>query len=57
MNVKQVLILLGGLTTIALFAYLTGSGEGIRQSEIWRLSTVGVLLVGALGSLVWVFRD
>ena len=57
MNVKQVLIGLGGIVTIGLFAYLTGSGEGIQQSDIWRLGTVGTLLVAAFGSLVWVFRD
>jgi hypothetical protein len=57
MNVKQVLIGLGGIATIGLFAYLTASGYGVQPDEWWRTGLVGGLMVAAVGSLVWVFRD
>jgi hypothetical protein len=57
MNIKQVLILLGGIAVLATFGYLTGSGEGIQPDEIWRVLLVGSLLAAATGGLMWAFRD
>jgi hypothetical protein len=57
MNIKQSLILLGGVAVIATFGYLTHSGAGIQPDEVWRVSVVGGLLALATLGLMWAFRD
>ncbi len=57
MNVKQTLILLGGIALLGVFGYLTASGEGIHGDELWPIAIIGVLLTGSIGGLVYAFRD
>ena len=57
MNIKQTLILLGGVALAATFGYLTASGHGVQPDEYVRLAIVaGLLAISTLG-LVWAFRD
>ncbi len=57
MNVKQTLILLGGIAVLGVFGYLTFSGEGFQSSELWHIAIMGTLLTGSIGGLVYAFRD
>ncbi len=57
MNVKQTLILLGGVAVLGVFAYLTASGQGVQSDEIVRVAVFGSLLAASVGGLVWAFRD
>jgi hypothetical protein len=57
MNIKQTLILAGGLAVLALFAYVALSGYGIQSSEVVAVSIAGAAIAGATGGLVYAFRD
>jgi hypothetical protein len=57
MNIKQILILLGGAAVTTALVYLTASGEGVQRDEFWRLGVAGTALLGSVAGLVWAFRD
>jgi hypothetical protein len=57
MNVKQTLILLGATAIAGTFAYLTATGQGVHEEEIWKLAVTAAAYAGAVGGLLWAFRD
>jgi hypothetical protein len=57
MNVKQTLILLGAAAIAGTLVYLTVTGQGVHQEEVWKLAATAAALVGATGGLIWAFRD
>ena len=58
MNIKQILMLLAGTALIAVYAYTSLSGQGVQgTAEFVKVAIIGSLLAGALGGLIWAFRD
>jgi hypothetical protein len=57
MNVKQTLILAGGLALMAIFAYVTASGHGIQGTEFIPIGIGGGAMAAAMLGLVYAFRD
>ncbi len=57
MNVKQTLMLAGGLAILALFAYVTGSGHGIQGTEFIPIGIGGGAIAAAMLGLMYAFRD
>jgi hypothetical protein len=57
MNVKQTLILAGGLALTAIFAYVSLSGHGIQGTEIIPIGIAGGAMAAAMLGLMYAFRD